>query len=632
MCTYAPDPCRAAHCSSGECRPQDGPLCDDGNQCTQDICNVNVCEHKPLANGTACDDQDPCTVGEACASGECVGGAPRDCDDHNECTEDSCDLGQGCVHTPVQDGTSCFEGLNRCRPGTCQAGVCEGAKDLDCDDQDPCTKDSCDPGYGCRNEPVSGPSCEDGDACTVGDRCATGQCVPGQKKVCDDENACTADSCDPKKGCVFTPIVPCCGNRVVEAGEECDGGLSGTDGCGQDCRFRLVTLAQPPAGGRLPAFAWSDLAQSGLLAYEWVTPHRVVTVRTVGTDLAIGDAQKVWTYQSGAVRGLDVVASPDGPSDFLVAAVHSTSVDLFALDANGALVKKVEGAWTPWDPTLWWGRVRAAAVAPGRFLVVWADASYCAGSKFVPVARAGYVDVAKGTVEPAVQVGSGSCDPWEPTLLIDLCGAGGRGMFVVGARKSSPSKVTSVQAVPWTAQGLGEPVEVSVAPGEVVFGGLCAATGEGGPYLFVYWEPDPAAGGLRLRSILMSHEFGTIAGPWTLEAVSGDLSEGDLCLPLLGGGAVRLPDGRFLLACPQPTFPDMVGSRLAWRLLDADGQGLGDWVLIEVPTEPFALDARIGLGPRSDLALTWYETGTLSGLEAKEPGWLRFLMVGKAGF
>ena len=49
-----------------------------------------------MANGTTCDDADPCTLTDACIDGVCVGSTQRDCNDHVPCTNDSCKPGVGC--------------------------------------------------------------------------------------------------------------------------------------------------------------------------------------------------------------------------------------------------------------------------------------------------------------------------------------------------------------------------------------------------------------------------------------------------------------------------------------------------------------------------------------------------------
>src|SRR5262249_11994727 len=57
--------------------------------------DAGECVVSLLPDGTACPD-DPCLLGGACHGGVCQG-APRDCDDHNACTLDSCG-DQGCLH------------------------------------------------------------------------------------------------------------------------------------------------------------------------------------------------------------------------------------------------------------------------------------------------------------------------------------------------------------------------------------------------------------------------------------------------------------------------------------------------------------------------------------------------------
>ncbi|MCA9709592.1 MAG: cytochrome P450, partial [Myxococcales bacterium] len=66
--------------------------------------------------------------------------------------------------------------------------ICAG----DCDDDDPCTVDTCDALGACDHAAFDGP-CEDGDLCTVGEECAAGTCAGGEPADCDDANPCTAD-------------------------------------------------------------------------------------------------------------------------------------------------------------------------------------------------------------------------------------------------------------------------------------------------------------------------------------------------------------------------------------------------------------------------------------------------------
>lgn len=114
-----------------------------------------------------------------------------DCTDANLCV--TIDAPDG---APCQPDESCFDG------GTCTAAQCLGDLPTVCDDEDPCTADFCDPEEGCITAPQDGP-CDDGDDCTADDECFDAVCI-GTAVDCNDENPCTADSCDPKTGCLHT--------------------------------------------------------------------------------------------------------------------------------------------------------------------------------------------------------------------------------------------------------------------------------------------------------------------------------------------------------------------------------------------------------------------------------------------
>ena len=93
--------------------------------------------------------------------------------------------------------------------GASQTGTCAGGGMPDCDDQNPCTDDACDPQLGCVYDFNTMP-CEDGDLCFGPDVCAFGVCVTGQPIYCFDGDPCTDDTCDPalalERHCVH-PVV-----------------------------------------------------------------------------------------------------------------------------------------------------------------------------------------------------------------------------------------------------------------------------------------------------------------------------------------------------------------------------------------------------------------------------------------
>jgi hypothetical protein len=83
----------------------------------------------------------------------------------------------GAVSGPLNGRSGSTTGTARIRTG---AGTCVHVP-VNCDDQNACTIDACDP--------------------------AVGTCTHGAIS-CDDNNACTADSCDPVAGCQHQAIVP----------------------------------------------------------------------------------------------------------------------------------------------------------------------------------------------------------------------------------------------------------------------------------------------------------------------------------------------------------------------------------------------------------------------------------------
>ena len=277
-------------CAEGKCAPGPATQCDDGNLCTTDTCEAALgCVF--YTNDVPCDDSDLCTTGDHCHLGGCVAGGALTCDDGNLCTDDSCEAGGGCVFNPNQlgcdDGTACTEN-DHCAGGWCVAG-----EPLGCDDANLCSDDWCDPQSGCRNDANADP-CDDGDLCTLDDVCVDGACAGGPAPDCDDGILCTDDSCDPAAGCLnennaapcsddslctvddacaggacaagppldcdfgelcmeygceadvgctSLQLSDCCGNGVVEPGEECDdGNAEDGDGCTAGCAAEEPTV------------------------------------------------------------------------------------------------------------------------------------------------------------------------------------------------------------------------------------------------------------------------------------------------------------------------------------------------------------------------------------------------------
>lgn len=168
-----------------------GEDCDDANEISGDGCEPGTCVFSCTQEGGAesCSDGDPCNGPEFCGveSHRCEAGEPA--------AETACELEGGTVGI-------CSGGL--CAPLGCGNGVREGAEVCDDgnDDQDDGCKSDCT--YTC----VEDIDCSDADACTGVESCevATHTCIEAAVLECNDEDTCTADSCEPATGCVFTLI------------------------------------------------------------------------------------------------------------------------------------------------------------------------------------------------------------------------------------------------------------------------------------------------------------------------------------------------------------------------------------------------------------------------------------------
>lgn len=162
-------------CSLVECVPSEWPALTPG-PCEALVPDLEACACvvAPLPDETPCDDCNACTVADACVDAACVPGP--------------------------------YEPL--CGPCTTEPDTCEAT-------------------WG------------DGNACNGTLACLGGQCALDATTLpsCDDDDACTADTCDPagdpalggEAGCVFTPIPGC----VCEP--DCAGTACGPDNCGGSC-------------------------------------------------------------------------------------------------------------------------------------------------------------------------------------------------------------------------------------------------------------------------------------------------------------------------------------------------------------------------------------------------------------
>jgi hypothetical protein len=104
--------------------------CDDGNQCTQNVCDANLtCTHPDLVG--SCNDGDLCSVNDTCGPDPDTGdwtciGDPLDCN-APECRIGTCNPSNGlCQYSDVPDGTVCTINDLCFAGGECQSGSCTG--------------------------------------------------------------------------------------------------------------------------------------------------------------------------------------------------------------------------------------------------------------------------------------------------------------------------------------------------------------------------------------------------------------------------------------------------------------------------------------------------------------------------
>ncbi len=241
----------AERCIGGFCEPAEAPAnCDDEDICTADSCDpeLDECVHSDLPN--CCDN----------------GGV---CNDNNECTEDQC-IENLCAFIPIdtdEDGTpdcndGCLEDPNKTTPGACGCG----APDIDSDeDGTPDCNDACsadpnktEPGAcGCGVPDIDldedgAPDCNDGcledpnkiepGVCGCGvsdedsDEDGTEDCLDGCQDDPDKTDpgvcGCGVSDVDSDEDGVADCVDECPGAPDVDSDE--DGVLDCNDGCPND--------------------------------------------------------------------------------------------------------------------------------------------------------------------------------------------------------------------------------------------------------------------------------------------------------------------------------------------------------------------------------------------------------------
>jgi hypothetical protein len=211
--------------------------------CTSIFCDAasGTCYDGPLPDGTSCQPQDACKIDGACTAGLCDGSA-IDCDDDDPCTEDTCDPVTGCSYGEVHPDCGDLEcGENACGyfcgtcpdKTTCEEGICIPTYPCADFEQPGCTQDGCDEGFTCDTSVGCVPSACSCDPET-GDTICTADCGGG---------TCVPDGGDPcadfkQPGCIDAGCDDgfVCGPSIgcVPSACSCDP-ETGTTICTADC-------------------------------------------------------------------------------------------------------------------------------------------------------------------------------------------------------------------------------------------------------------------------------------------------------------------------------------------------------------------------------------------------------------
>lgn len=171
--------CIYSSCGDGFVDEERGEECDDGNLLSGDGCEPGRCRFS-CARTEQCEDENPCT-----SSGGC------ELETHT-CRQAVAASGAACERDEGGEGI-CRSGL--CASTSCGNGVVDA--DEECDSSEPGCRGDC--RWVCDAEQ----GCSSPDQCAMPVSCdlASHVCVALAEPDCNDDDACSADTCDALEGC-----------------------------------------------------------------------------------------------------------------------------------------------------------------------------------------------------------------------------------------------------------------------------------------------------------------------------------------------------------------------------------------------------------------------------------------------
>ncbi len=228
-------------CEDGQCKAGTEPVtCNDENPCTDDSCDpAQGCRAMP--NTASCDDSNACTSSDVCANGSCSGTLSVTCDSEvDQCNAGMCDPATGdCKKVPVADGTACDDANSCTLTDRCNAGSCGGEGNA-------CGRNAsaCAPGTTNTCTCNDGFLAEDGLCVPETNECDDDPCSPNA--TCFDPSngggdvECTCEAGFEGDGRTCTATEPCAGNPCGADRGTCTPGAAGTYTCACSPGFRAV--------------------------------------------------------------------------------------------------------------------------------------------------------------------------------------------------------------------------------------------------------------------------------------------------------------------------------------------------------------------------------------------------------
>ncbi len=222
-----PADCLKATCGDGTCEAGENP-----NNCPEDCCGFcgdgkcvgYICAEADPKSPSFC----PADCATACGNGSCDLGenatnCSADCSPTSSCGNTLCDKNEDFASCALDCGFCgdgvCAQGLGETEPGCPADCKATCAADGDCNDNNACTVDTCSGGGTCKHTGT----CDDNNLCTY-NKCVLGVCsFLGIAATCADDVACTVDLCDPKAGCVHLGNDVTCTDSNPCTDDVCDG-------------------------------------------------------------------------------------------------------------------------------------------------------------------------------------------------------------------------------------------------------------------------------------------------------------------------------------------------------------------------------------------------------------------------